>query len=79
MELQHEGGKVGRCDGWVQREEEVGVVEDEERLSSGGRSEWRNGAGDGRFDVRDLEALEGVVAWRALGCTRRAVRGGRSW
>ena len=79
VELQHEGGEVGGCDGWVQREEEIGVVEDEERLSGGGCSEWGYGAGDGRLDVGDLEAIEGMVAWRALGCTRRVVRGARSW
>ena len=79
VELQHEGGEVGGRDGRVECEEEIGVIEDEERLSGGRRSEWGDGAGDGRLDVYDLEALEHIVAGDALVCTRRAVRGGRSW
>jgi len=78
VELQHEGGEVGGCDGWVEREEEIGVVEDDERLSGGGCSEWGDGAGDSRLDVCDLEALERIVSGDALVCTRRAVRDGRS-
>jgi len=70
---------VGGHDGWVEREEEVGVVEDEERSSGGGCGEWGDGAGDGGLDVCDREGLEGMVTWRALCCTRRAVRGACGW
>jgi hypothetical protein len=70
VERENERGHLGCVEGRVEREEEVGVVEDEEGFAlsggCGGGCEGGEGGGDRGAEVCEVERFERVVAWCGL-------------